>query len=269
MDTRVRGGAPLAEDRPASRAAPAAARIPQLLHGGRAGGHRPVPRRVPARPPLAERVDRHGHDDRRRGRHADDDARRRGDRRELAQAKFCGGREPLLDTRIRPSARIPGFLAGQRLANRERHRRRRGRPGGRGDHARHRRPVGFQPADRTQSGVQPCGQHGRRRAFRPRRLEVRHRGRALSCRGLRRPRDRFHPDDPPLGDQRRGRARPRARRRRSRQNQRLQGARRIRSRYWCWRRRWRCSISAMRRCCRSTGWRSSRPSRAIPRSSSA
>ena len=43
-------------------------------------------------------------------------------------------------------------------------------PGGDRHHARHRSSGRFQPAERTQSGVQPCRQHGRRRPVGPARM---------------------------------------------------------------------------------------------------
>ena len=69
--------------------------------------------------------------------------------------------------------------------SRNRHRRGRDRPGRHRNYAGDRASNGLQPAERTQSGFQPCRQCGRRGAVRFSRLEVRLRRRIRSCGGIR------------------------------------------------------------------------------------
>ena len=101
---------------------------------------------------------------RRRRRHADDDAGRRADRRDTQQTSLSSS-FPASCTVIASGHRsaFAEFLAGRRVAGRDRDRRCGDRTGGRRHHARHRSSGRVQPAERPQPGLQSCRQHGRRR----------------------------------------------------------------------------------------------------------
>ena len=231
----------------------------------------PVSRRLSASARLGHGRDRHGHDDRRNRGRVREFTGGRARRCNPPQARGDRHRRRNDDAGFGPALDLACVLDGGGLASGDGDNGRRTRARDGGHHARHRAPARLRPAVRPQPGRQSRRQCGGRGALGLARLALRLRRGVRVERGVRRADSDRGSDDPARRYRSRQCAGPRSGARSDAHDD--PDTRGLRILLHCrplllLAPRFCCSTSAMPRCCRSTGWRSSpriRPIRARSR----